>query len=132
VGDRDGEIVAVCKRVETLWYEIVKVIAGEVGVGVMVVEQHVDGSEVAESVIVYEIAMVGSCVVATTDAVGVKESAGGNVCDLMLLQYIDVVGVCVGILDGVDLSVVVGENVGLPYRESVVVSLCEEAEAVNA
>jgi hypothetical protein len=132
VGDKDGEIDAVCERVEPLWYEIVKVIAGEVGVGVMVVEQHVDGSEVAESVTVDEIAMVGSCVVTTKDAVGVKERAGGNVRDLMLLQYIDVVGVCVGILDGVDLSVVVGENVGLPYRESVVVSLCEEAEAVNA
>jgi hypothetical protein len=85
VGDKDGEIVAVCERVETLWYEIVKVIAGEVGVGVMVVEQHVDGSEVAEGVTVDEIAMVGSCdittvgyclrvscAVRTADAVGVK------------------------------------------------------------
>ena len=132
MGDKDGEIVAVCERVETLWYEIVTVIAGEVGVGVMVVEQRVDGSEVAESVTVYEIAMVGSCVVATTDVVGVKESAGGNVCDLMLLQYIDVVGVCVGLLGGVDVSVVVGGNVGLPHGVSVVVSPCEEAEAVNA
>jgi hypothetical protein len=38
VGDNDGEIVAVCKRVETLWYVIVELIAGEVGVGVIVVE----------------------------------------------------------------------------------------------
>jgi hypothetical protein len=38
VGDNDGEAIAVCERVGTLWYEIVEVIAGEVGVGVIVVE----------------------------------------------------------------------------------------------
>jgi hypothetical protein len=37
-----------------------------------------------------------------------------------------------GLFDGVDVSVVVGENVGLSDGESVVVSLCEEAAAVNA
>ena len=104
-----------------------------------------DGSEVAEGDTVTEIARVGSCVIATvgyclrvscavttTDAVGVKECTGDTVCDLMLLEYIDGVGVCVGVLDGVDVSVVVGENVGLSDGESVVVSLCEEAVAVNA
>jgi hypothetical protein len=92
----------------------------------------VDGSEVAEGVTVYEIAMVGSCVVATTDAVGVNESVGDTVCDLMLLEYVDGVGVCVGLLDGVDVSEVVGENVGLSDGESVVVSPCDEAAAVDA
>jgi hypothetical protein len=105
----------------------------------------VGGSEVAEGVTVYEIAMVGSCVitivgncvrlyraVGTADAVGGKESTRDTVCDLLLLGYIDGVGVCVGVLDGVDVSVVVGENVGMSDGESVVVSLCEEAVAVNA
>jgi hypothetical protein len=105
----------------------------------------VGGSEIAEGVTVYEIAMVGSCVitivgncvrvyraVGTADAVGVKQCTGDTVCDVMLLEYIDGVGVCVGVLDGVDVSVVVGENVGMSDGESVVVSLCEEAVAVNA
>jgi hypothetical protein len=92
----------------------------------------VDGSEVAEDLTVTEIARVGSCVIVTTDTVGVKECAGDAVCDLMLLEYIDGVGVCVGVLDGVDVSVVVSENEGLLDGESVVVSLCEEAAAVNA
>jgi hypothetical protein len=92
----------------------------------------VDGSEVVEGVSVTEIARVGSCVIVTTDTVGVKECAGDAVCDLMLLEYIDGVGVCVGVFGGVDVSVAVGENVGLSDGESVVVSLCEEAAAVNA
>jgi hypothetical protein len=144
VGEKYCEAVAVRESVGTLWYEIVKVIAGVVGVGASDVKQDVDGSEVAEGVTVDEIAVVGSCVVVivgnclkvccavtTMDAVGVKECTGDTVCDLMLLQYIDGVGVCVGHLDGVDVSVVVGENVGLSDGESVA-SLCEEAAAVNA
>jgi hypothetical protein len=38
VGEKDGEAIAVCEIVGTLWCEIVEVIAGEVGVGVIVVE----------------------------------------------------------------------------------------------
>jgi hypothetical protein len=39
VGDKeDGEAIDICEIVGTLWYEIVEVIAGEVGVGVIVVE----------------------------------------------------------------------------------------------
>jgi hypothetical protein len=38
VGEKDGEAVAVCERVGKLCREIVEVIAGEVGVDVIVVE----------------------------------------------------------------------------------------------
>jgi hypothetical protein len=120
------------------------VAAGEVGVGVIVVEEYLDGNEVEEGVTVKEVVKVGirvttvvgnilkmvSFAVTTTDIVGVKEGVGDTVCDLMLLKYDDDVGVCVGVMDDVEVSVVVGVNEGLSDGENVGVSLCVEATTV--
>jgi hypothetical protein len=70
--------------------------------------------------------------VTTTDAVGVKEGVRDTVCDLMLLECGDDDGVCVLVLDGVEVSVVVGGNEGVPDGENVGVSLCVEATTVNS
>jgi hypothetical protein len=86
----------------------------------------------------YVTAAVGNCLkpvwfaVTTTDAVGAKEGVGDTVCDLMLLEYGDDVGVYVLVLDGVEVSVVVGVNEGLSDGENVGVSLCVEVTTVNS
>jgi hypothetical protein len=146
LGDKDGETVVVCETVGTLWCGPDEVVAGEVGVGVIVVEEDLDGSEDAECATVKEVVMVCTCVTAVvgnclrmvwfavtiTDAVGVKEGVRDTVCDLLLLEYGDDVGVCVGVMDGVKVSVVVGVNEGVPDGENVGVSLCVEATTVNS
>jgi hypothetical protein len=146
LGDKDGETVVVCETVGTLWCGPDEVVAGEVGVGVIVVEEDLDGSEDAECATVKEVVVVCTCVTAvvgnclrmvwfavtTTDAVGVKEGVRDTVCDLLLLEYGDDVGVCVLVLDGVEVPVVVGVIEGLSDGENVGVSLCVEATTVNS